>query len=116
MSEGDFFQKGKTSTVLAVSAREPEAASGFDELHGQVQATISEGARLVLGSEKTQSEGHFYASTVLADVTPDMTSFRQELFGPGASRIASRDAEHAVQLANDSEFGLGGTIWRVDSD
>ncbi|WP_075182848.1 aldehyde dehydrogenase family protein [Pantoea sp. 1.19] len=85
-----------------------------DELHAQVQASLAEGARLVLGGEKLPGPGNYYAPTVLADVTPAMTAFRQELFGPVASLIVARDAEHAVELANDSDFGLGGTIWSAD--
>jgi succinate-semialdehyde dehydrogenase len=45
-----------------------------------------------------------------------MTSFKEELFGPVASLIVARDAEHALDLANDSEFGLGATIWTADVD
>lgn len=52
-----------------------------DELHQQVQASVAEGARLLLGGEKIAGEGNYYAATVLADVTPDMTAFRQELLG-----------------------------------
>ncbi|MCY1443361.1 Succinate semialdehyde dehydrogenase [NAD(P)+] Sad [compost metagenome] len=43
-----------------------------------------------------------------------MTAFRKEIFGPVASLIVARDAEHAIELANDSEFGLGGALWTTD--
>lgn len=66
-----------------------------DELHQQVQASVAEGARLLLGGEKIAGEGNYYAATVLADVTPDMTAFRQELFGPVAAITVARDAAHA---------------------
>ncbi|EAR4803659.1 aldehyde dehydrogenase family protein, partial [Salmonella enterica subsp. enterica serovar Enteritidis] len=56
----------------------------------------------------------YYAATVLADVTPDMTAFRQELFGPVAAITVARDAAHALALANDSEFGLSATIFTAD--
>ncbi|MGV3345932.1 aldehyde dehydrogenase family protein [Enterobacteriaceae bacterium LUAb1] len=82
-----------------------------DELHHQVEATLREGARLVLGGEKWAGVGNYYAPTILADVKPGMTAFREELFGPVASLIVARDADHALELANDSEFGLSGTIW-----
>ncbi|WP_046382625.1 aldehyde dehydrogenase family protein [Pseudomonas veronii] len=86
-----------------------------DELHGQVQATLAEGATLLLGGDKVPGAGNYYAPTVLADVTDQMTSFKQELFGPVASIISARDANHAVALANDSEFGLTASIFTRDS-
>ncbi|MBJ9975123.1 aldehyde dehydrogenase family protein [Pseudomonas sp. S75] len=85
-----------------------------DELDGQVQASLAEGATLLLGGHKIEGTANFYAPTVLGDVTPDMTAFKQELFGPVAAIIAARDAEHAVALANDSEFGLASTLYTAD--
>lgn len=87
-----------------------------DELHRQVEKSLAEGARLLIGGHKLDGVGNFYAPTVLAGVQPGMTAFNEELFGPVASLIVARDAEHAVALANDSEFGLGGTIWSGDVD
>lgn len=86
-----------------------------DELHGQVQATLEEGATLLLGGNKVPGAGNYYEPTVLANVTDQMTSFKQELFGPVASIITARDADHAVALANDSEFGLTASIFTTDS-
>ncbi|WP_028694221.1 aldehyde dehydrogenase family protein [Pseudomonas cremoricolorata] len=85
-----------------------------DELDGQVQASIAEGAKVLLGGHKLDGVGNFYAPTVLGEVTPQMTAFRQELFGPVAAITAARDAEHAVELANDSDFGLTATIYTAD--
>jgi succinate-semialdehyde dehydrogenase len=85
-----------------------------DELDRQVQETLSEGATLLLGGEKIAGEGNFYAPTILSNVTPQMTAFRQELFGPVAAITVARDAEHAVELANDSDFGLSATIYTAD--
>lgn len=86
-----------------------------DELDAQVQATLSEGATLLMGGEKIAGAGNYYAPTVLSNVTPEMTAFREELFGPVASIIAARDADHAVTLANDSDFGLSATIYTADT-
>ncbi|SEL67762.1 succinate semialdehyde dehydrogenase [Kosakonia sacchari] len=86
-----------------------------DELHAQVQASIKEGAKLVLGGEKVPGSGNYYPATVLTQVTPAMTAFRQELFGPVAAISIARDAEHALQLANDSDFGLSATVFTADS-
>lgn len=85
-----------------------------DELHGQVMATINEGATLLLGGELPNSEGNYYPATVLANVAPTMTAFRQEMFGPVAAITVARDADHALALANDSEFGLSATVFTAD--
>ena len=85
-----------------------------DELHAQVQQTLAQGASLLLGGEPVAGEGNYYQPTVLSNVTPEMTSFKQELFGPVASLIVANSAQHAVELANDSEFGLGGSLWSQD--
>ncbi|WP_460146766.1 aldehyde dehydrogenase family protein [Pseudomonas sp. S2_A02] len=85
-----------------------------DELDQQVRDTLEEGATLLLGGKKAEGLGNFYEPTVLTHVTKQMTSFKQELFGPVASIITARDAAHALELANDSEFGLTATIYTGD--
>ncbi|KGT91660.1 succinate dehydrogenase [Erwinia typographi] len=85
-----------------------------DELDSQVQATLKEGAECLLGGHAMPGAANFYAPTVLGNVKPGMTSFRQELFGPVASLIVAKDAEDAIAMANDSEFGLGGSLWSRD--
>ena len=82
-----------------------------DELHEQVRATLKEGAPLLLGAEKIEGAGNYYAPTVLGNVTAEMTGFREELFGPVATITEARDADHALALANDSEFGLSATVY-----
>ncbi|MDU1084483.1 MAG: aldehyde dehydrogenase family protein, partial [Leclercia adecarboxylata] len=86
-----------------------------DELDQQVQATLAEGATLLLGGEKVAGAGNYYAPTVLGNVTPNMTAFRQELFGPVAAITVATDADHALQLANDSDFGLSATVFTADA-
>ncbi|WP_414148749.1 NAD-dependent succinate-semialdehyde dehydrogenase [Erwinia sp. BNK-24-b] len=85
-----------------------------DELDTQVQATIAEGAECLLGGHVIEGTANFYAPTVLSNVKPGMTSFKQELFGPVASLIVAKDADDAIAMANDSEFGLGGSLWSKD--
>jgi succinate semialdehyde dehydrogenase (EC 1.2.1.16) len=87
-----------------------------DELHQQVQATLAEGAALLLGGEKMAGSGNYYAPTVLGNVTPEMTAFRQELFGPVAAITVAKDAAHALALANDSDFGLSATVFTASAD
>ncbi|MBK5418116.1 aldehyde dehydrogenase family protein [Pseudomonas sp. TH31] len=82
-----------------------------DELDQQVRDTLEEGATLLLGGKQAEGPGNYYEPTVFSNVTDQMTSFKQELFGPVASIITARDAAHALALANDSEFGLASTIY-----
>ena len=86
-----------------------------DELHDQVMATVKEGATLLLGGEKLAGDGNYYPATVLANVLSTMTAFRQEMFGPVAAISVARNADHALALANDSEFGLSATVFTADS-
>ena len=85
-----------------------------DELHQQVTATLAEGATLLTGGEKVAGAGNYYLPTVLGNVTPAMTAFRQELFGPVAAITVADSAEHALTLANDSDFGLMATIYSAN--
>lgn len=85
-----------------------------DELHRQVQATLAKGARLLLGGEIPAGPGAFYPPTVMTDVGPGMAAYTEELFGPVASIIPARDDEHAISIANDSEFGLGSAVFTRD--
>ena len=86
-----------------------------DELHNQVEQTIAQGATLLLGGHKVEGVGNFYEATVLADVTPGMTAFEQETFGPVAAITVADDVEHAIELANTSDYGLGGNLWTADT-
>ncbi|GAC1400337.1 MAG: NAD-dependent succinate-semialdehyde dehydrogenase [Ktedonobacteraceae bacterium] len=82
-----------------------------ESLEQQVQASVKMGAKVVLGGKSLEGKGYFFAPTIVTDVTPEMSLFREETFGPVAAVIRARDAEHAVELANDSIFGLGGNLW-----
>jgi succinate-semialdehyde dehydrogenase len=85
-----------------------------DELHNQVERTLAAGATLLLGGHKIDGPGNFYAPTVLADVKPGMAVFDEETFGPVAAITVAEDAEHAIELANTSDYGLGGSLWTGD--
>lgn len=80
-------------------------------LDRQVRSTISEGATCLLGGEVPNGDGYFYPVTLLADVEPGMTAFKEETFGPVGVLIEARDEEHALSLANDTEFGLAASVW-----
>jgi acyl-CoA reductase-like NAD-dependent aldehyde dehydrogenase len=82
-----------------------------DALVKQVQDSVKMGARVRLGGKPVEGKGYFYEPTIVTGVTPEMPMFREETFGPAAAVIRARDAEHAIELANDSQFGLGGNLW-----
>jgi succinate-semialdehyde dehydrogenase len=86
----------------------------LDQLHAQVQASVAAGAQLLVGGHQLDRPGSFYAPTVLAGVEPGMQAFDTETFGPVAPITRARDADHAVALANQSEFGLSGNLWSGD--
>ncbi|MBW3657788.1 MAG: NAD-dependent succinate-semialdehyde dehydrogenase [Actinobacteria bacterium] len=87
-----------------------------DDLHDQVRRTVDEGATLVTGGEALDRDGWFYAPTLLDGVTAGMTAATEETFGPAAAVIRVADEDEAVRVANDSEFGLGASIWTEDRD
>jgi len=82
-----------------------------DDLHDQVQASVREGARLVLGGEIPKGKGFYYPVTMLADVKPEMTASCEETFGPIAAVMKAKDATEALQLANATQYGLAASIW-----
>ncbi len=86
------------------------------EVHDQVERAIGEGALAAAGGHTIDREGFYYAPTVLTDVQPGTVAFEEEIFGPVASVVVADDAEHALVLANDTRFGLGGSIFTEDRE
>jgi acyl-CoA reductase-like NAD-dependent aldehyde dehydrogenase len=82
-----------------------------DALARQVSDSVAMGAKIALGGEALSRPGYFYAPTILTGVTPEMPMFREESFGPAAAVIRASSDGHAIALANDSSFGLGGNLW-----
>jgi succinate-semialdehyde dehydrogenase len=85
-----------------------------DGVHDQVERSLASGAKLLLGGRKVHGRGFFYKPTVLGDVLPGMAAFDEEVFGPVAAITIAEDAEHAIRLANTSEYGLSGNLWTTD--
>ncbi|HEV7281666.1 MAG TPA: NAD-dependent succinate-semialdehyde dehydrogenase [Pirellulaceae bacterium] len=87
-----------------------------DDLHEQVQKAIREGAKLITGGEALDRPGWFYRPTLLDQVSPGMTVFDEETFGPVAAVTPFDSDDDAVCLANATPFGLGASLWTRDLD
>jgi len=85
-----------------------------DRVESYLEIGAAEGARLVTGGKRLDSTGHFLTPAVLIDVTPDMKVMQEEIFGPVVGIIAFDTEEEAIQLANDSVYGLSGSLWTRD--
>jgi succinate-semialdehyde dehydrogenase/glutarate-semialdehyde dehydrogenase/succinyl-CoA reductase len=84
-------------------------------LDGQVKDSVRQGANVELGGERLRRKGSFYAPTILTNVTPEMRIMKEETFGPAVPVMGVKDENEAIRLANDSEFGLGASIWGTDT-
>ncbi|WP_315278884.1 NAD-dependent succinate-semialdehyde dehydrogenase [Kocuria carniphila] len=85
-----------------------------DEIMEQVQDAIDKGASVLAGGKKIERDGAWMEATVLADVTPEMRAYAEEIFGPVAVVYKVKDADEAIELANSSPFGLGGSVFGAD--
>ncbi|WP_455376107.1 NAD-dependent succinate-semialdehyde dehydrogenase [Kaarinaea lacus] len=105
---GNPMDKG---TTLAPMARKDLR----DELHQQVVDTLNKGAAAVTGCQPVDGPGAFYQPSILANVMPGMRAYDEEFFGPVAIVITAKDESDALRIANDSRFGLGGSVWTADA-
>jgi succinate-semialdehyde dehydrogenase/glutarate-semialdehyde dehydrogenase len=97
------------ATTLAPMAR----GDLRDEIDAQVQRSVAAGATLLLGGTPGQGRSH-YPATILDHVVPGMPAYSEELFGPVAGILRARDEDDAVRIANDTDFGLGASVWTAD--
>lgn len=91
----------------------------FNKIQDLIQKGIDEGARLVAGGTgrpETLNRGYFVRPTVFADVTPDMTIYREEIFGPVLSIMPFEDEAHAIAIANDTDYGLTNYVQTSDRE
>src|ERR1700680_2915001 len=104
---GDPFEE---STQLGPLA----SADAVTSLDADVKNTVAAGARVLTGGHALKRPGNFYAPTVLADIPKDSPAYKEEFFGPVASIFRVKDVDDAIQIANDSRFGLGASAWTND--
>jgi succinate-semialdehyde dehydrogenase / glutarate-semialdehyde dehydrogenase len=124
---GDLYTEFADQFTAAMAALHPgdpaDPASDFGPLSsegaaellmGQITDAVDKGATLRTGGKRVGRPGAFVEATVLTDVTPEMRAYREELFGPAAVIYRVADASAAVELANNSSFGLGGAVYSTD--
>ena len=104
---GDPFDENTQLGPLA----NPEAVASLD---ADVKKSIAAGARLLTGGHPLDRPGSFYAPTVLTDIPIGSPAYCEEFFGPVASIFRARNIDHAIQIANDTRFGLGASAWTRD--
>ncbi len=87
----------------------------LESLDQQVRRSVEMGARVLTGGRRLDGPGNYYAPTVLADVPRHSPAYTEELFGPVAVLFRARDIDDAIRIANDTEFGLGASVWTADA-
>ena len=84
------------------------------QLIKQVDSAVGHGAKLLMGGKRLDRPGAFMETTILTDIRPDNPAFRDEFFGPVVSFYRVKNEAEAIALANNSDFGLGGSVFTKD--
>ncbi|WP_339880988.1 NAD-dependent succinate-semialdehyde dehydrogenase [uncultured Algoriphagus sp.] len=119
----EFIQKfkDKLSKMKVGDPMDPETELGplsseeaAMHLADQVKRSVDEGAKILLGGKRADRKGAFMEPTILTDLKPGIAAYHEELFGPVASLYVVKDEQAAIDLANDSDFGLGASVFTQD--
>jgi succinate-semialdehyde dehydrogenase / glutarate-semialdehyde dehydrogenase len=87
----------------------------LEDVSGQVQKSVEAGAKVLTGGEAPEGPGNFYPPTVLTDIPKGSPAYGEEIFGPVASVFRVGGIDEAIELANDSDFGLSSSAWTNDA-
>jgi succinate-semialdehyde dehydrogenase/glutarate-semialdehyde dehydrogenase len=123
-SIADRFEQGFVNRMRQLKVGDPmdpqtelgplSTSDAVTSLHAQVQKTIGAGGRVLTGGRPVDRPGNYYEPTVLTDIPKDSPAYREEFFGPVASVFRVKNIDEAIELANDSRFGLGASAWTND--
>jgi 1-pyrroline-5-carboxylate dehydrogenase len=100
----------KASTTMSAVINE----KAFNSINQYIEKGVAEGGRVVAGGGSDREQGFFIEPTVIADVKPGATIEQQEIFGPVLAVIKANDYDHALEIANDTQFGLTGAVYSTD--
>jgi succinate-semialdehyde dehydrogenase/glutarate-semialdehyde dehydrogenase len=123
-SRADEFLEGFSSALSALKAGDPmdekttlgplSTESALQQLLEQVDHAVAKGAKVMMGGKRIKREGSYMEPTILTNIKPENPAFRDEFFGPVALFFRVKDEDEAIALANDSDFGLGGSVFTKD--
>lgn len=101
---------GKTNVAAVINKR------SFDTTLGYIKKGVEEGGQILTGGSGDETDGYFIEPTVIGNVQPGSTLEQEEVFAPVLAVIKARDFDHALEIANDTEFGLTGALYSASQE
>lgn len=115
--------KMKMEALIIGDPMHPETQLGplsseeaLETIINQIEKAVSQGAKIETGGKKVALKGNFIQPTIISNITPEIDLYKEEVFGPVASFYVVNNEEEAIKLANDTEFGLGGSVFSKNID